>query len=118
MAFQYPPESCRGCRGCRTVVAMADHLATTRAKPDTCHRCQDHILTGLAEGLTARVDATPLPDRNAEIAALLAGLRTYTCFSNHELAYRDPTRIRDRRLGKCDVHAEHKCTRPEQGVLF
>lgn len=97
---------------------MTDHLVTTRAKPDTCHRCQDPILIGLAEGLTARVDITPLPDRDAEIAALLAGLRTYTCFSNSELAYRDPTRIRDPRLNRRDIHAEHKCTRPEQGVLF
>lgn len=97
---------------------MADHLATTRARPDTCHRCRDPILIGLAEGLTARVDATPLPDRNAEITALLAGLRTYTRFSNDELAYRDPTRIRDPRLSKREIHAEHKCTRPEQETLF
>lgn len=102
---------------------MTDHLVTTRARSDTCHRCQDPILIGLAEGITTRVDAAPLPDRDAEITALLAGLRTYTRFSNSELAYRDAGRIRehqrrDPRLPKRDIHAEHKCTRPEQGVLF
>jgi len=102
---------------------MTDHLVTTRAKPATCHRCRDPILIGLADGLTARVDATPLPDRNAEIAALLAGLRTYTRFSNDELAYRDADRIRehhkrDPRLAPRQIHVEHKCTRPEQQTLF
>lgn len=102
---------------------MADHLVTTRAKPATCHRCQEPILIGLADGLTARVDDTPLADRNAEIAALLLGLCTYTRFSNNELAYRDAGRIRehqkrDPRLPPRDIHAEHKCTRPEQETLF
>lgn len=100
---------------------MTDHLATTRAKPDTCHRCHDPILIGLAEGLTVRVDATPLPDRDAEIAALLAGLRTYTKFANNELAYRDANRISEKRepwLAPRQIHAEHKCTRPEQQTLF
>lgn len=102
---------------------MADHLVTTRARTATCHRCQDPILIGLAEGLTARVDATPLPDHDAEIAALLAGLRTYTKFANNELAYRDAGRIREHqkrnpRLAPRPIHAEHKCTRPEQQTLF
>lgn len=102
---------------------MADHLVTTRARPATCHRCQDPILIALAEGLTVRVNATPLADRNAEITALLSGLRTYTCFSNGELAYRDADRIRDHqkrdpRLAPHEIHAEHKCTRPEQETLF
>lgn len=97
---------------------MRKHLITTRAQPDTCHRCQDPILIGLAEGLTARVNITPLPDRAAEIAALLAGLHTYTRFSNGELAHRDANRIRDPHLATRAIHAEHKCTRPEQGVLF
>lgn len=100
---------------------MRKHLITTRAQPDTCHRCQHPILIGYAEGLSARVNATPLPDRDAEIAALLTGLHTYTRFSNGELAHRDANRIRDPYLSKRDIHAEHKCTRPEQseqGVLF
>lgn len=97
---------------------MNQHLITTRAQPDTCHRCQHPILTGHAEGLTARVNATPLPDREAEIAALIAGLHTYTRLLNGQLVFRDATRIRDPYLNKRAIHAEHKCIRTEQGVLF
>jgi hypothetical protein len=94
------------------------YLVTTRAQPAACPRCEAPTLVGLAEGITARVDAAPLPDRQAEIAALLAGLHTYTRLSNSELIYRDASRIRDPRLNRRDIHAQHKCTRPEQGELF
>jgi hypothetical protein len=97
--------------------ASTRHLVSTPAKAETCPGCRAALLVALDEGLTARVDATPLPDRPAEIAALLAGRRTYTRLRNNELVHRDADRIADPRL-RGDIHAQHQCTGPAQGELF
>jgi len=99
-------------------MSSSDHLATTAARDSTCARCGAPTLVGLAEGLTARVDVTPLPDRAAEIAALLANKATYTRMRNKELVHRDAGRIGDPHL-RGDIHAQHKCLpTPRQGDLF
>jgi hypothetical protein len=59
-------------------------LITTTAAVRTC-RCGDLILTGIAEGLTARVDLTPITD---EPAALRTGRETYSIIAG-QLAHRD-----------------------------
>lgn len=96
---------------------MADHLASTTATPSTCHRCGASLLTALDEGIRARVDATPLTDTQAEIAALLAGLRTYT-HQAKQLIHRDAYRIAAQTLtGR--IHAEHQCPpRPVQSTIY
>lgn len=41
---------------------MSAHLITTTATVRTCPRCARPILAGIAEGLSARVDLTPVTD--------------------------------------------------------
>lgn len=95
-----------------------NHLATTPARETTCPRCGAAMLIGLAEGLTAKVDIDPLPDRLAEIAALLANKSTYTRLGNKELVHRDAGRITDPKL-QGHIHAEHRCPpKPRQAALF
>lgn len=94
-----------------------EHFICTKASPGTCPRCRRPILTATAEGLPARVDATPL-DPAGELAALLAGLHTYTHTRWGELVYRDASRIRGRYL-QGPTHAEHRCPpQPIQQELF
>lgn len=96
---------------------MSDHLINTTAKQSRCHRCAAAILTALDEGSTARVDATPLPNRQAEIAALLDNRRTYDHPLYGQLHYRDETRIA-RNKDRWPIHAEHKCAaKPKQLTL-
>lgn len=92
---------------------MTQHFASTRATDARCPRCHAALLTALDEGLTARVDATPLPDRDAEIAALLDGRWTYTLTANRHLIMRAAHRIAANTI-RGTVHAEHKCTGPTQ----
>lgn len=89
---------------------MTEHLVTTIAKQQRCHRCRAPILTALDEGLTARVDATPLRNRDAEIAALLDNRRTYNYTSYGHLYYRDEWRIAASIPPGTAIHAEHKCS--------
>src|SRR5688500_14484681 len=89
---------------------MTGPLATTNAKPTTHPRCGAVVLTGHAEGLHARVDLTPL-NRAGEIAAICAGLQTYT-LTRSGLVHRDTTRIAGTALtGAGPVLAEHRCHR-------
>lgn len=98
---------------------MADHLVTTRATPTTCRRCEGQLLVGLAEGITARVDAEPLTGRAGELAALTEGRITYTRFRNGELVERTPGRITDPfLLLRGPIHASHQCPGKPQGELF
>ena len=100
------------------VLMSRTHLISTVANETACPRCHGAILTALDEGLPARVDTTPLPNHQAEIAALLTGRRTYTQLPTGELAHRDPDRITDPNL-RGTIHAEHKCPpQPSQGELF
>ena|SRR5687767_13343368 len=94
------------------------HFVSTVATPSRCPRCRTPILTALDEGLTARVDLAPLRDRQAEIAALLTGRRTYNRLNIGHLVYRDATRIAGNSLAGT-VHAEHQCDRqPQQLTLW
>lgn len=95
---------------------MADHFASTPAAISTCPRCQTPTLAALDEGLTARVDFVPLPDTQAEIAALLEGRNTYTRLGNNHLVHRDAHRIAARTLTG-PTHAEHKCAGPTQMMI-
>ena len=85
---------------------MSDHLVTTPAVAGTCPRCRCVILTGLAEGLRARVDPTAL-DPTAEVTALLAGRWTYTLTAGG-LVHRDAGRIAGGTLTG-PVLADHTC---------
>ncbi len=93
------------------------YLISTTAKQDCCPHCRRPILTALDEGQTARVDPTPLPDRQAEIAALLDGRRTYVHTANRHLVYRDASRITGNTI-RGTIHAEHKCVGTKQTALF
>ncbi|MFI6160370.1 hypothetical protein ACIA59_10520 [Micromonospora haikouensis] len=92
------------------------HLISTVATETRCHRCHAPILTALDDGVPARVDATPLPDRTAEINALLDGRWTYTHTANRHLVIRDEHRIASTTITGT-IHAEHKCTGPTQLTL-
>lgn len=92
------------------------HFASTPATDTTCPRCRANLLTALDEGLRARVDATPLADRQAEIAALLQGRWTYTRIANGQLVHRDAPRIAAGAL-RGPTHAEHKCVGPTQLMI-
>jgi hypothetical protein len=84
------------------------YFMSTKAKADQCRRCRGRVLAALDEGLAVRVDAEPLPDREAEIAALLAGLWTYVHTEYGDLIHRDACRIAGGSI-QGTVHAEHKC---------
>jgi hypothetical protein len=92
------------------------HFTSTRATPNHCPRCQAPTLTALDEGIPATVNPTPLPDRQAEITALLQGLHTYTLTSNAQLIHRDTTRITANTLHGT-IHAQHKCAGPAQLLI-
>lgn len=96
---------------------MTTPWLSTPAKPATCPRCGAAILTAHDEGLPASVDATPLADHAAEIAALLAGMRTYTQARNKQLIERTPQRLSTNNIPGT-IHAEHKCVGPQQETLF
>ncbi|WP_329013132.1 hypothetical protein OG271_03855 [Micromonospora rifamycinica] len=87
---------------------MTGPLITTPVKPSIHARCGATVLTGNAEGLHARVDLVPL-NRAGEIAALLAGLQTYT-LTRGGLVHRDAGRIAGTALAG-PVLAEHACHR-------
>lgn len=85
---------------------MADHLVTTKVTGAACPRCRAVVLVGLAEGLTARVDLTPL-NSTGEIAALIADRWTYT-LTRQGLVHRDAGRIAGGHLTG-PILAEHCC---------
>jgi hypothetical protein len=92
---------------------MSQHFISTVTTESRCPRCHTPLLTALDEGVTARVNAAPLPDRAAEIAALLDGRWTYILTANKHLVLRDANRIASGTL-RGTIHAEHKCTGPTQ----
>lgn len=92
------------------------HLASTVAKPQPCPRCHRATLAALDEGLSVRVDATPLIDRQAEIAALLENRWTYTHTNWGHLVHRDPTRIAANTM-RGTIHADHRCAKNVQLTL-
>ncbi|MDG4799030.1 hypothetical protein [Micromonospora sp. WMMD980] len=92
---------------------MSRHLISTVATEHRCDRCRAPIITAHDDGIPARVDTAPLPDRQAEIAALLDGKWTYTLTLNRHLIHRDAERITANNLTGT-IHAEHKCAGPTQ----
>lgn len=96
---------------------MSGHFISTAAKEARCPHCRRPILTALDEGLTARVDQAPLPDRQAEIAALLDGRRTYVHTTYNQLVYRDASRIAGGSI-QGPIHAEHRCIGTKQLAIF
>ncbi|GAB7039724.1 MULTISPECIES: hypothetical protein [Catenuloplanes] len=95
-----------------------EHLLSTPAALSRCPRCRSITITALDEGIRVRADLIPLPDRNAEIEALLDGRRTYSRLRNNELAYRYPYRMKDPVLNG-PIHAQHQCPpRPMQATIF
>ncbi|NIL59927.1 hypothetical protein [Salinispora arenicola] len=95
---------------------MIQHLTSTSATETRCPRCRTALLTALDDGIPARVNATPLPDRQAEITALINGQWTYTLTRNQHLVIRDAERITADTL-QGTIHAEHTCTGPTQLTL-
>lgn len=92
---------------------MTTPFRSTTATDTRCPACRAQTLTALDEGIPARVDAAPLPDRQAEIAALLNGQATYVLTTNRQLIHRDAERITANTLHGT-IHAEHKCSPPAQ----
>lgn len=87
---------------------MPEYFVTDAVTGAVCPRCGAPQLTGWAEGLRARVDLVPL-NRAGEVAAIVAGLWTYT-LARFGLIYRDASRIRDPRL-RGPVLSAHQCRR-------
>lgn len=87
---------------------MSQHFISTTTAETRCPRCHKPLLSALDGGIPARVDATPLADRAAEIAALLDGRWTYTHTTNRHLIIRDADLIAAGTL-RGTIHAEHKC---------
>lgn len=90
---------------------MAEHLISTPALLDACHRCGHPLLTAHAEGTPVRADVEPL-DLRAELAVLLDGRATYDVQPHGiprkpYLFHRHQFRIKGRR--NWAVVAEHKC---------
>lgn len=88
---------------------MNKHLDTTPITGTIHADCGAAVLFGLAEGLTAWVDLTAL-NQAGEIAAILAGLQTYT-LARSGLIHRDAGRIAGTSLRDRPVLAEHQCHR-------
>jgi hypothetical protein len=84
------------------------HLITTTAKVETCPRCHMPVLAGLAEGLRAVADLAAL-NQAGEIAAIVAGLATYTLAGSVGLLHRDASRIAGGLKGP--TLAQHQCRR-------
>jgi hypothetical protein len=84
------------------------HLETSPVVIKACHRCATAIFTGLAEGVHAYVDVTPI-NTIGEIAVVLDGRQTYT-LRRSGLVQRDATRRSDPGLTG-PIVAEHRCGR-------
>jgi len=92
------------------------YLETTAPVVHTCWRCGRPILYGLAEGIPARVDITPISSA-VEAAYTAAGRATYT-LRRSGLIHRDQSRRSDPSLAS-PVLAAHQCPgRPEQLSLM
>lgn len=89
------------------------HFISTPATLSTCPRCRLPTITAHDEGIPVRADLLPLPDRRAEIAALLQGRTTYTRASNSHLITRVAERIAADTIAG-PIHAEHRCAPPAQ----
>jgi hypothetical protein len=85
---------------------MSNHFITTPVAGRTCPRCHTLILTGVAEGLGARVDLTPL-NPLGELHVLLAKRITYT-LTRSGLVERHAGRIAGGHL-RGPVLAAHRC---------
>jgi hypothetical protein len=94
---------------------MSRCLISTPAKPTECPQCRAQILAGYDTGLRTHVDPRPV-DQAAELAALLAGLRTYAMVGG-ELAYRSAFLIRHGQVGR-GIHVEHRCATYVQPTLI
>jgi hypothetical protein len=92
-----------------------EHLISTVAVTRICP-CGARTLVALDSGSTARVDSDPLPDRAAELTALIDDRWTYSLIRVGWLVHRDADVIA---AGTLDgpVHREHRCP-PRQPDLF
>lgn len=88
-------------------VRAARHFETSEPVALTCRGCRQPVIYGLAEGVTARADLMPLTSLQ-EIAAVLAGRRTFT-LRRSGLIERDAGRRSDPTLAS-PVLAEHRCS--------
>lgn len=84
------------------------HLETTAPAVITCRRCRQPLIHGIAEGVIASTDPSPL-DPAAEAVAVAAGRVTFT-LTRTGLVQRDETRRNDPALTG-PVLAEHDCSR-------
>jgi hypothetical protein len=92
---------------------VADHLISTIATEQTC-RCGTRLLVALDSGISVRVDARQLPDRTAELTALVEGRYTFTRIHIGYLVLRTAGEITAPALTGT-VHREHRCpSRPDQ----
>jgi hypothetical protein len=84
-------------------------LYTSPVTVTTCPRCRRLLLTGIAEGLRARVDPTPI-NRAGLIAAILANRPAYR-LTRSGLVHLDQERIKSRTIDGPTV-TTHKCAQP------
>jgi hypothetical protein len=98
----------------RALIKKRQEAAARAAKPTPCPRCSAPTLYGLDDDTAAteaRVDPTPI-DKLGEVAAILAGLKTYTAWpvgaGRVELSRRDRFRLLSRPKDYPTL-AEHRC---------
>lgn len=84
-------------------------MITTTVTAAICPHCRQLILTGIAEGLRARVDPVAI-NRAGLITAILAGRWTYR-LTRAGLVHLDQERIRATNIHGPTV-ATHKCDQP------
>jgi len=71
-------------------VTHFEHLVSTTAKPDSCHKCQSPTWTLWVGGILTTLGVEPL-DLTGEIRARLAGRRTYQ-IRRHDQGFRASVR--------------------------
>lgn len=99
----------------RTLIAkgLMDHQGVTATpKARHCRRCGAAVIAAIDDdGLTTAVDPHPTTVAG-ELAALLAGIRTYTHIPGYRLLHRRAGRIRMNDPDEYDVLIGHRCRNP------
>jgi hypothetical protein len=90
---------------------MSQHLITTPAKSTKCPGCGAALLVGLSDGLSARVDETPITPAD-EFGVLAKGLWTYIRIPSGYLIHRTAGHITSGRP-RGAIHAQHQCHQPD-----
>lgn len=90
---------------------MSGHLINTRPVCAPCPRCHRLQWTGHDGGLSYRVEPVPVTVL-AELAALVAGVRSYALIGGHLVARTVDAMRADLRRPRPPVVLDHRCSRP------